>query len=847
MPEPVRSDQKYLPGLDGLRAIAVAAVVLYHLNVGWAQGGLLGVGVFFTLSGYLITDILLGQWDKSGRLRLGDFWLRRARRLLPALFVMLLVVAIWVNTLARSQLPGFRGDVVASALYVSNWWYIAQHASYYAQFAPPAPLDHLWSLAVEEQFYLVWPWLVLFGVLLFGRWLGSAGDADGRLSTGARYRIAAATAVLAALSAVLMAMLYHPGTDPTRDYEGTDTRACGLLLGAALAMVWPSRRNRLPATATRLLDLAGMAGLAVIGLLVWRTNQYSPFMFRGGLVLLSLATLLVVAAVATPGSRLGRFLGLEPLRWTGVRSYGIYLWHYPLIVLTAPALTAGGFSRPRATAAAAASVVIAALSWKFVEEPVRRGFSRGFTRPKLPRGRELVTPVAVGSLCVLALAGITASVIAVAGHPASHTTMAAANSQANQARTAKPASAGHASLGQPTSSTATGQTPKPENGAGRPGSPPGHPVTAPRTSCQSVAHFGDSTSEGLISSSYLPNPADRITARYAKVGVTRSIMEIYGGTSIVETINGDPNADTLAKRLVAGGYHGCWVLALGTNDTADVYVGSNIGRVGRIKEMMSAIGSQPVLWVEVKSLLSSGPYAEQNMMAWNQALAQEQPHYPNMHIYDWPAVVQNSWFINDGIHYTSYGYAQRARLIAGALAAAFPAGAPGSPATQAVSVTAPAVPGGRHSRLRSAGQQGEVGEVEAWRHHAADQHLGVARRPRRLPAPAQDDVLRHLAGRQVRAYRDDVRRGGRKVTAAAVQQDQRAARMPQPDLVRPDTVPPRLLAGRQQEVNDGGRGSRPRVTGRHGLRSRPPGLAVPAALGVRLEVKQFGRQRPLSG
>ena len=139
MPEPVRGGQRYLPGLDGLRALAVAAVVAYHLGFGWAQGGLLGVGVFFTLSGYLITDILLGQRSSAGRMRLGDFWLRRARRLLPALFVMLAAVAIWVNAFARPELPGFRGDVVASALYVSNWWYIGQHASYYAQFSPPAP------------------------------------------------------------------------------------------------------------------------------------------------------------------------------------------------------------------------------------------------------------------------------------------------------------------------------------------------------------------------------------------------------------------------------------------------------------------------------------------------------------------------------------------------------------------------------------------------------------------------------------------------------------------------------------------------------------------------------------
>ena len=761
MPEPVRSDQKYLPGLDGLRAIAVAAVVVYHLNFGWAQGGLLGVGVFFTLSGYLITDILLSQWDKSGRIRLGDFWLRRARRLLPALFVMLAVVAVWVNTLDRAQLPGFRGDVAASALYVSNWWYIAQHASYYAQFAPPAPLDHLWSLAVEEQFYLLWPWLVLLGVFVFvslsgvrgglvrgglvrgglvrrrspvspagggdGAGSGAGTGSGGHLSAGARYRMAAITITLAVASAVAMAVLYHPGTDPTRVYEGTDTRAFGLLFGAALAMVWPSRRGR-PHWAVRLLlDFLGAAGLAVIGLLIWRTNQYSPVMFRGGLVLLSLATVLVVAAVSVPGSLLGRLLGVAPLRWVGVRSYGIYLWHYPLIVLTAPALIAGGLSMPRAVAAAVASVAVAALSWKYVEEPVRRGFTRGFTRPKLPRvfGRTLITPLAVGGLCVLALVGIAASVTAFTARPASRTATAVMNSTVTgRARIADSATT-NSSRGRPTAVSRAGGHAGDRTGGGtggrsggRTGGRTGHgaatraatprarpshlavapaPAPAPRTSCRSVAHFGDSTSEGLISSDYLPNPAERITARYAKVGVTRSVMEIYGGTSIVETINGDPNAYALAKQLVAGGYHGCWVLALGTNDTADVYVGSNVGRVQRIREMMSAIGDQPMLWIEVKSLVSSGPYAEQNMRLWNQALALEQARYPNMRVYDWPTVVRDSWFINDGIHYTSYGYAQRARLIAGALAAAFPAGANSAAASQTAS-TAANTPPQQHAR-----------------------------------------------------------------------------------------------------------------------------------------------------
>jgi hypothetical protein len=201
----------------------------------------------------------------------------------------------------------------------------------------------------------------------------------------------------------------------------------------------------------------------------------------------------------------------------------------------------------------------------------------------------------------------------------------------------------------------------------------GLPEPLPRTSCQSVVHIGDSTSDGLISSTYLPDPSQRIPARYAQVGVPSVHMEVVGGTSIVEEYDNQPNASKVATRYKAGGYHGCWVLALGTNDTADVAVGSSVGLAARITQMMSAIGNQPVLWITVKSLLSSGPYAEHNMQLWDQALYAARPRYPNMRIYDWASVVQTQWFIGDEIHYTSAGYAARAELIADALAAAFPA------------------------------------------------------------------------------------------------------------------------------------------------------------------------------
>ena len=364
MPEPISRDRRYLPGLDGLRALAVAAVVVYHLGFGWASGGLLGVGVFFTLSGYLITDLLVAGLS-SGRMQLADFWLARARRLLPALFLVLAVVAVWVWVDDRSQLGTVRGQTVAALVYMSNWWQTFSHQSYFTRFGPPSPLNHLWSLAVEEQFYVVWPWLLVLGMRLIP---------ERSRFASVRPRLAGVTLVLAAASAAEMALLYHPSFDPSRIYYGTDTRAFGLLFGAALALVWPSRSlgGRVGARAGDVLDLLGALGLVGAGVLIWRTTEYSAFLYRGGMVLLSLCTVMVIAAVVHPAARLGRWLGCAPLRWLGVRSYGIYLWHAPVIALTTPS-TVHGVQPLRAVLQVAGSIALAALSWRFVEEPIRHG------------------------------------------------------------------------------------------------------------------------------------------------------------------------------------------------------------------------------------------------------------------------------------------------------------------------------------------------------------------------------------------------------------------------------------------------------------------------------------------
>jgi hypothetical protein len=439
-------------------------------------------------------------------------------------------------------------------------------------------------------------------------------------------------------------------------------------------MIWPSRRA---ASVTRparaLLDGAGIAGLAVIVLMIWRVGQYSPFAYRGGLGLLSVATAAVVAAAACPGSVLGTALGWQPLRWLGVRSYGIYLWHYPVIVLTSPAN--GVEDLPRAGMQVGASIALAALSWRFVEEPVRQGalgriWARARRSPRRIWAAGLAgwTAMAVGcGVLAVACAGLsgafpaTGATTAAAGARSTSSGLQPGRADGQAARRARPASA---------HSRGNGSTP---GGHPGPGGAGGLAAAAnPHTSCRAVAHIGDSTSDGLISPDYLPDRAQRMAAQYADVGVKDSIFDISGARSVVETLPGQVNGYDAARALVRQGFRGCWVIALGTDDTADVAVGSAVGRMARIERMMSVAAGEPVMWVGVKTLLANGPYSEANMQLWDITLQQACARYPNMRIFDWGSVAKNRWFISDGTHYTSTGYAARARLIAGALAQAFP-------------------------------------------------------------------------------------------------------------------------------------------------------------------------------
>lgn len=639
MPEPVKRNQRYMPGLDGLRAIAVLAVIVFHLGFSWAPGGLLGVGIFFTLSGYLITDILLAQLSARGKIRLPSFWLARARRLLPALFVMLAIVVAWVTIFGPAQPDQFRKAVLAAVFYVNNWQQIFGNVSYFARFAPEGPLNHLWSLSVEEQFYIVWPFLLLLGVKLVR---------ERPLASGVRPRLALVTLALAIASSVLMAVLYHPSLDPSRVYYGTDTRAGGLLFGAALAMVWPSRRlsRKITLGARNTLDALGVFGLVVIAILIWRTDQYSSFLYQGGFVVLSLATVLVLMPLAHPACRLGGWLGARPLRWVGARSYGIYLWQTPVIVLTSPRGPHGD-SLLRDALQVAAIFAISALSWKFVEEPIRHGaLGRFFARRReVGWGWQTFAPamrgvfVATGVVLVLAAAGMAG--LNSAGAEGNDTRV----KEAVAAGTTKPAPLTHKQA-----------------------------ASSEKSACKAVVHIGDSTSEGLDSAEYLPIASQRIPAQYHDVGVKEVHMEVSGARSIEERFEGQPNAQEVAEAWKAEGFKGCWVLALGTNEAADVAAGSNVGERERIDKMMAIIGTEPVLWVNVKSIVPAGdPYSAENMEKWDKELVAACAAFPNMRVYNWAGDVKKEWFIEDGIHFTSPGYAARSELIAHALAHAFPA------------------------------------------------------------------------------------------------------------------------------------------------------------------------------
>jgi peptidoglycan/LPS O-acetylase OafA/YrhL len=388
MPKPVANAPhiSYRPGLDGLRAIAVAAVFLYHSRIDWLPGGFLGVDLFFVLSGYLITSLLLVEWEARNRIDLRRFWLRRARRLLPALVVVVLGSLALAAIFARQDLGRTRSDAVSSLLYYTNWHEIIANRSYFNLMGNPSLLQHTWSLAIEEQFYILWPLILVPCLVLVGR-----------------KRMPMLVIAGIAASVALMWILYNPA-DPSRVYYGTDSRAFLLLMGILLALVWPwiERMRR----AVPLLELLGIAALIGSVLLFLRMQDFNPTFYRGGDLAAAFCFVVLIAAVAHPRTGIGPALGIAPLRWVGERSYGIYLWHWPIIVLVAGVNTRPS---PGIVLAEAALVLVAAtLSFRYIEEPIRSGrLQRRLAQHPRRYRLEVIGAGVVGLVTALAILFVT--------------------------------------------------------------------------------------------------------------------------------------------------------------------------------------------------------------------------------------------------------------------------------------------------------------------------------------------------------------------------------------------------------------------------------------------------------
>ena len=387
--------RRYITGLDGIRAIAVIMVLSYHLKLSLFKSGFLGVTVFFVLSGYLITGILISEVEEEGTIDLKNFWLRRIRRLVPAVMSMAVVIIFVSAVVNRIIFTKGCKDFLASVLGFNNWWQIFNKVSYFEAAGVPSPFTHCWSLAIETQFYLIYP-LILLGIYKLVKSRG-----EGRAKRGLLF--AGVTLLLALISVILMIVLFDPQQDASRVYYGTDTRAFSLLFGALLAILWEYRMvpRRLSASVNMVLGSVSFAVLLVMTIAI---NGSSNFWYRGGQFVGTILTVLVIYTVSGRKTWLSRFLSNPVLKWIGDRSYSIYLWHYPIILLISKGIKASWWIT---LIEIVLSVVLAELSYRFIETPIRHGIIGEYlnilrSRPKSRQEKKRQVQVARRSLKVMA-------------------------------------------------------------------------------------------------------------------------------------------------------------------------------------------------------------------------------------------------------------------------------------------------------------------------------------------------------------------------------------------------------------------------------------------------------------
>jgi peptidoglycan/LPS O-acetylase OafA/YrhL len=616
-----RPGLRYLPAVDGMRALAVAAVVAYHAGFGWARAGFLGVDVFFVVSGFLITSLLLADRRQSGGIGFRDFWRRRALRLLPALFVLLAVCAVAVPIIASDQASRLHGDLLAAVGYFTNWRLIFEHQSYFQAIGRPPILQHLWSLAIEEQFYLLWP-LILFGLLMWRR---------------SSRRVVGPILLAIAGSTVLMALLYHPATDPSRVYYGTDTRVGTILVGAALACVWMPDRliGEVSSRARLIIEGVGTAALIGLAAIMWSSNQFDSFLYRGGFLLVAVLTALAVAVASHPAAhRFQAVLGCGVLVWIGRRSYGIYLWHWPIFMVTRPGIDIALTGLPLQALRVGLTLGVADLSYRFIERPARNGalgrmWSELRTLPQrltLPSGR---TALLAGGI----VAGVAALIVGVvvphqAPLPPSFLSRVA-SAEAPPPTTTPPTTEA--------TTTATGADPQDVPafgllGSSAPTSTPSSTTTAPPAV---VTAIGDSVMLEALAAlhQHIPN-------LYANAAISRQ----FGA------------AVPLVAQLAGSGQLGNELIVhLGTNGRI---VGTDVQAI-----MAAATPARKVIFVNIKA---SRPWESSD----NNILRTVTAQYPNAVLVDWHSFgdAHPSMFWSDGIHLKPQYVDTYATLIAAALA-----------------------------------------------------------------------------------------------------------------------------------------------------------------------------------
>ena len=566
----------YMPGLDGLRAVAVLAVMAYHANLPLSDGGFLGVEVFFVLSGYLITSLLL--------------------RLVP----------VMARLVAPDALYRLREDVPAALAYVTNWVYILRKISYFEQFGRPPLLRHLWSLAVEEQFYLTWP-------LIFTALMAAGGDFRRPKRLLKRFTIAAV--VLALASAAWRAYLYVPYTDPSRPYYGTDTRAAAILFGAAFAALWRPHHVRenaaLRARTRRLAEALGWGGLAGLLVIFARVNDYTPFLYYGGFLLVDAATLAVVFAVAHPDTTFGKLLGHPVPRWVGLRSYGIYIWHWPIFAVLRPG---EDWQVPFAAAVIVQftlTFAVAEASYRWLEHPIRKqGFKAwwGSLRRRWAQ-RPSLAPLTVGVFLALLAANVQGLV------------------------QAKPAP-----LPEAAASAAPTAFPTPTAFPS--------PTTTPRPATAVAAAFPSP----VATPSPTPHPGPSLTIIGDSVlqsAVTFEFWQAWGKQVVVDAKPGRKMSDlaTLIPELAAKGQLApVVVIHLGTNypfapETLD----------DAMKTLL-AHGVTTVFFVNIRR-----PVRWEDFV--NKRIEEGVARWPQAHLIDWHtlALQHPEWFVEDHIHLRYYG------------------------------------------------------------------------------------------------------------------------------------------------------------------------------------------------